>query len=1687
MSPLLLGILLLSLLPHIQGASDYFVCDSGSDQNNGTSRSFPFASLPKAFASCAASGVSSCRVYALSNLTVHASSNVPGAATSVSLDCLFHTLTFSSGSAVQVAQSASLNISQCTLLGIGPALTAAPNSSAAITDSLVSLRSFTAVTLGLRTLAMFSNVTFVVPSLLASSANPLHVFADASSHIAFDGCEFLGGGPLIPVPSVVVSLGSVSLMNSAVHLHAFQNADSAFWLNGSSALLEFRHVSFSSNVVSDSSCLVSVGVNATLSATHVSLNDFSSFGTGSAFCFPFFSSGTFSDFSIMDGRSGILGILSINPNSMIEITNFSASSCVGPSTSLLSIQSSFKMSNFSVMHFGNSFASVPTSALFRFHYPRLPRNWTLSISNGTLEDLFVQHTVFGIYVSGSALASLDNTIFFSSVLASQLIIVSNYSGLAPEDASFFTCQSDSPLTVLIRQINVWSVSFVSWKRMQVLVSRGSVLLISRMTLGLPLDAGLTHVRIENSTVGSTQGGYLGSALLFSGSLEVLGCSFDSCLSFSGGAIAGDASPFVSIRSSSFLYNTAYANGGAIWMGSSVGAFELFASSFSNNGVTSGRGGTVYLDDAYIASGSSYPFRVDSVQMDSSFCNALPFASPVPLSSQFCEGVGMYVGSGHVVRISKSTFSNCQGNGAVGFGGALYVSESDVFISNSSFVANSPSSGSATGFVQSVSMGGAIFCDFNSFLFLLEGCVFSSNNAGSFVGAAAGGLGGAVATRGEVVVSSVMFFGNTAARGGALYVLAGSVSTVIVDSQFVGNCAVDEGGAAFFDLFTQQATLENCTFDGNFGCTAAPVQLRGGAIFSASVNLAVSSTTFRNPFDVSEGGAIYTGPNLQLLNSEFVNNTAAQNGGALLIDSSLYPPSYSDNSGFLANNVLFSNNSAILGGGGVLFIANIAQVSDAGVYFTMRPALLRMLSLSDFLRSLGNAASYGPSIGSPLFYFQITKVNGIPVTESQNASVSLTAGQTFSVEFSFYDMFDQIIAGPEDDTVVYLYCTSQRTFLKPQWNVLNFNTSTFLQEYTSIDPSQVGSCAFEGDSRSLSKNGIARFTGLSAQYPQSHAPSIFIFAATSAEVVESLVSDDSFVFSPWPLNLTFMPCDPGFRLSNRLCLHCPSGEYSLLSDSQQCFSCSEIQKGNRAQCSPDGDAIIARPGYFAVATQSGFTDLLLCPVESFCTGVGGFASASDVSTVSYLPRYSSDIVYDIPAGSLLLPGEVRTQCQTGHMGFLCGECLDHWSFWGRNCVNCETRSLEVIAGYIFGGLFYVVFTHYVSQSAGSEFKIIMSFIQMSALLVISSSELSIALFELRTGTLCPFYRTFVGVFWTNLIIPFLLFVVLGCLFLLFLLIRLTGFHEQIAIRSIRILFRVRAFLRTSILLGLTIFPALSNTAFEFLDCQPYPVVSKSVVYSYPGFDCRSTDYRKYVQPFALVLIIFCGCIPFVVAAYLFVLKKRGRIFLGADISTSDVRVNRSTYTLGPLFESYRDRYWYYESFLLIRRFSFMGVPILFFSMFPNDIRVALTARIAICFLFLTVHVKMAPFREALDNHLETVSLYGTLALSVLSTLDAISVESATADASNRYRFYLVLFFIVFSAVLAYVLIVVGLEFFKTTKQKKLMLRQTESDGTPVTWRDSAHANRPTRPIFSTRRVRKQAVMELPLLDSPSSSL
>jgi len=230
-------------------------------------------------------------------------------------------------------------------------------------------------------------------------------------------------------------------------------------------------------------------------------------------------------------------------------------------------------------------------------------------------------------------------------------------------------------------------------------------------------------------------------------------------------------------------------------------------------------------------------------------------------------------------------------------------------------------------------GGGLFADHSAGgKTILENVVFDSNNGLRYGGGLY--LKGSAGDPSEVsnceFIANKVDNGSGEGDGGGMW----AEYTNVTGCTFTDNEAMDDAGALYANNIV---TVSNSSFSGNVAGDAA------GAIRTGNATITISDCSFdSNTSTNGPGGAVFLARG-NVLNSEFVNNTAGTTGGAIsannnecIIENSSFMTNvasiggavYFDDGGKLSNCIV-KNNTAGTDGGGLYLMGKIASPTVVG--------------------------------------------------------------------------------------------------------------------------------------------------------------------------------------------------------------------------------------------------------------------------------------------------------------------------------------------------------------------------------------------------------------------------------------------------------------------------------------------------------------------------------------------------------------------------------------------------------------------------------------------------------------------------------------------------------------------------------------------------------------------------------------
>ena len=203
-----------------------------------------------------------------------------------------------------------------------------------------------------------------------------------------------------------------------------------------------------------------------------------------------------------------------------------------------------------------------------------------------------------------------------------------------------------------------------------------------------------------------------------------------------------------------------------------------------------------------------------------------------------KAAGFYVSANNVVLeniVFRNTFSSN--------GGAVYIAAGNVTLNNCSFINST-----------AVQNGGGLYSLFDV---SLNNCKFINDSANM-------GGGAYLMISKESSIKNSYFDNNSARIHGSAVYASGIGTNLISSTNFTNNKAIYNGGAVF--SIVPYNNFTNCLFENNSANS-------GGAVFSNAKLNDFTKCRFSNNLAETSGGAIISHNNINIHDSDFVNNTS----------------------------------------------------------------------------------------------------------------------------------------------------------------------------------------------------------------------------------------------------------------------------------------------------------------------------------------------------------------------------------------------------------------------------------------------------------------------------------------------------------------------------------------------------------------------------------------------------------------------------------------------------------------------------------------------------------------------------------------------------------------------------------------------------------------------------------------------
>ena len=361
------------------------------------------------------------------------------------------------------------------------------------------------------------------------------------------------------------------------------------------------------------------------------------------------------------------------------------------------------------------------------------------------------------------------------------------------------------------------------------------------------------------------------------------------------------------------------------------------------------------------------------------------------------------------------------------GTALIVNETSIQVLNTTFVSyfgieweNIPYYHSTS--TSEAHVGGAIVCSKSSML--ISNSTFLKNKAGNAGGAIYG------EKQCNITILKSTFAENviTCKRGftcyGGVVTLVSASSVSVKSSTFNHNAVNGTGSGGVFGLDMSYLTINNSVIRENSAVDGGVISSvnsnvsivhcnvinnynhqngeNGGVISSSHSNITIFNCTIRNNTARLYGGVLYSvSSNIQLSESEFINNSAQYGGVAYLIYSTTE-----------SSKCQYIQNTALHAGGGVVYCKGIYDVTTAKAILEEGSSYYDRVLIAEIFKSavfmdectvFNNAATSGGVIFADKSYLSLNKSNySMNMAAESGGVMTLSACIQISIDSDFHN-------------------------------------------------------------------------------------------------------------------------------------------------------------------------------------------------------------------------------------------------------------------------------------------------------------------------------------------------------------------------------------------------------------------------------------------------------------------------------------------------------------------------------------------------------------------------------------------------------------------------------------------------------------------------------------------------------------
>jgi hypothetical protein len=510
------------------------------------------------------------------------------------------------------------------------------------------------------------------------------------------------------------------------------------------------------------------------------------------------------------------------------------------------------------------------------------------------------------------------------------------------------------------------------------------------------------------------------------------------------------------------------------------------------------------------------------------------------------------------------------------------------------------------------------------------------------------------------------------------------------------------------------------------------------------------------------------------------------------------------------------------------------------------------------------------------------------------------------------------------------------------------------------------------------------------------------------------------------------CPPNYSYSDLSgCLVCPLGQNSI--QGGECEVCrvnsyTPVEGHDCISCLEDGmEGLICSGGLASVKAGYWAYEVPLVDDPAAASSSGGVMKyQTSVCPYGYCPgsplqqvTTSSGNASSNSSSSLMVqlcaPPRLNSRSN-----FFCGACEDGYLPWGSSCVSCASVNVGLAFGYLVLSFTLVVFFLLTGSSSAGAISVLLYFLQTAALEVGPVAQwlswMQLVNFNANSTSAClaPWtpYQQMLFALLVPIILCAELAIIAGLHFLVYTCINQGRQKQQqepsasgvdgssgttappsppsassvpLLSRAGQLLyqrasqFSLHGYIACALSLLLFCYTQVATTSLGYLYCVDAGP-QRRVLFNAPTVDCESAEYRAYLVPAVVAIVLYVAAFPIVIVSVLW--RHKDSLFLQSDsaIQSTSLTIRNALVRWSPLYRAYHPRAWFWTPLTLIRRVGFVLTSV----WLVRSPAVRFMAFTFLNFASLLIHQMARPYEQRRLNQMEVATQALLVCISALLT-------------------------------------------------------------------------------------------------------